>query len=66
MIDPHEPLFSVELPDNLTLRSVRTQAELERVAAFNGLIHGAEVVGFTANLFAAHPDTRGRDLLYVE
>ncbi len=66
MIDPHEPLFSVELPDNLTLRSVRTQAELERVAAFNGLIHGTEVVGFTANLFAAHPDTRGRDLLYVE
>lgn len=66
MIDPHEPIYSVELPDALTLHSVSTLDELERVAAFNGLIHGAEVTGFTANLFAAHPDTRGRDLLYIE
>jgi GNAT superfamily N-acetyltransferase len=66
MINPHEPVFSVELPDGLTLRSVSKPEELERVAVFNGLIHGAGVVGFTANLFAAHPDTRGRDLLYVE
>ncbi len=66
MIDPHEPIFSVELPDAMTLRSVSTYDELERVAAFNGLIHGPEVVGFTANLFAAHPDTRGRDLLYIK
>lgn len=66
MIDPHEEVFSVELHDGLTLRSVSTIRELERVAAFNGLIHGTEVVGMTANLFADHPDTRGRDLLYVE
>lgn len=66
MIDSREPVYSVELPDGLTLRSVTTNGELERVATFNGLIHGPGVVGMTANLFAAHPDTRGRDLLYVE
>lgn len=66
MIDPHEPVFTVEVPDGLTMRSVSSLIELERVAAFNGLIHGAEVVGMTTNLFASHPDTRGRDLLYIE
>ncbi len=66
MIESNEPIYSVDLPDDLTLRSVTTNDELQRVAAFNGLIHGEGVTGMTANLFAAHPDTRGRDLLYVE
>ena len=66
MIESNEPIYSVDLPDGLTLRSVATNGQLQRVAAFNGLIHGQGVTGMTANLFAAHPDTRGRDLLYVE
>lgn len=66
MIEAREPVYRVELPDGMSLHSVATNAELERVATFNGLIHGPGVVAMTANLFAAHPDTRGRDLLYVE
>src|ERR1035437_9271236 len=48
------------------MRTAASVDDVERVSQFNGLIHGPGVVGMTRNLFLHHPDTRGRDLIFIE
>jgi len=52
--------------DGLIMRTVADAGDVERVACFNGQIHGDTVTGMTRNLFLHHPDTRPRDLVFVE
>lgn len=66
MLDFAEPPLTVALSDGLTMRTVACEADLERVAVFNGLIHGSGVAPMTRNLFLYHPNTRPRDLVFVE
>jgi predicted N-acetyltransferase YhbS len=54
------------LEDNLVLRTAADKRDVERVAAFNGTIHGPEVATMTRHLFIHHPNTRVEDLIFVE
>ena len=54
------------LEDNLVLCTAADKRDVERVAAFNGTIHGPEIVTMTRNLFIHHPNTRAEDLIFVE
>jgi hypothetical protein len=54
------------LSAGLVLRTAATESDVERVAAFNGVIHGSGIVNMTRRLFLNHPDTTGRDLIFVE
>ncbi|MFL7810978.1 MAG: GNAT family N-acetyltransferase [Anaerolineae bacterium] len=55
-----------ELSNGLIMRSVADEADVERLAAFNGDIHGLGVAGMTRELILNHPDTRPEHWLYVE
>jgi len=55
-----------QLSDNLVLRSAKTEEDVERVAEFNGSIHGPGVEPLTRNLYLHHPNTEWDDLLFVE
>lgn len=63
---------SIETPyqqmigDNLILRTAADERDVERVAEFNGSIHGPEIVSMTRNLFIHHPNTQKEDLIFVE
>jgi len=48
------------------LRIAADKQDVERVAAFNGTIHGPLVASMTRNLFTHHPHTRAEDLIFVE
>jgi hypothetical protein len=48
------------------MRSVADEADVERLAAFNGEVHGAGVADMTRELIVNHPDTRSEHWLYVE
>jgi hypothetical protein len=54
------------LEGGLSLCTAGSAADVQRVAEFNGVIHGPGVVGMTTNLFLHHPHTSGRDLIWVE
>jgi predicted N-acetyltransferase YhbS len=54
------------LEDHLVLRTAADKQDIERVAAFNGTIHGPLVASMTRNLFTHHPHTRAEDLIFVE
>jgi hypothetical protein len=54
------------LGDNLTLKSVANENDVERVAAFNGHIHGEPVEGMTRELVLQHPTTHPEQWLFVE
>ena len=54
------------LADGLLMRAVETEAEVERLAAFNGRIHEQEVAVFTRRLLRDHPITRAEEWLVVE
>jgi predicted N-acetyltransferase YhbS len=54
------------LEGDLTLCTAADEEDIERVAAFNGSIHGPEVDALTRSLFLHHPATRGQDLLFVK
>jgi len=54
------------LGGGLTLRSVSGQADIERLAAFNALIHGELVDGMTRNLIVHHPHTRPEHWLFID
>jgi len=54
------------LDDSLLLRTAATERDVERVAAFNGEIHGPGVASMTRNLFLHHPNTRVEDLIFVQ
>jgi predicted N-acetyltransferase YhbS len=66
MIDPHETPFRQPLDGGLTLRTAADEHDVDRVAAFNGSIHGPGIVPMTRDLFLRHPATRGRDLVFIE
>lgn len=59
-------VYHKELANGLVMRSVAGEADVERLAAFNGTIHGAGVSGMTRELILNHPDTRPEHWLYVE
>jgi len=54
------------LKDGLVLCTVADQSDIERVAAFSGKIHGAEVAALTRRLFLHHTHTQLDDLIFVE
>jgi len=55
-----------ELADGLVLRSLADNDDLDRVAAFNGAVHGPEVAAMTRELVMHHPSTRPEHWLFVE
>jgi GNAT superfamily N-acetyltransferase len=54
------------LKDNLVLKSVASEQDIERVAAFHGVIHDQGVAGMVRELILHHPNTRPEHWLYVE
>jgi predicted acetyltransferase len=48
------------------LKSVASESDVERLAEFNGQIHGAGVASMTRELILHHPYTRPEHWLYVE
>ncbi len=63
-----EPGPSVREPlaGGLVLRAVESGGDAERLAAFNGRIHGEDVAVLTRRLLVDHPHTRARHWLIVE
>lgn len=53
------------LDDGLILRAVEDLEDVERLAAFNGLIHGPGVAAMTRSLIVDHPATRPEQWLFV-
>ena len=66
MLDPTEAVFQKDLGHELTLRTVSSPSELDRVAELNAVIHDPSVKEMTRKIFDRHPDTTGRDLVYIE
>ncbi len=66
MLYPTETPYRQPLGDGLVMRTAASESDVERVAEFNGAIHGAGIVAMTRNLFVHHPSTSGRDLVFVE
>jgi predicted N-acetyltransferase YhbS len=55
-----------ELGDGLVLRAVESDADIERLALFNGRIHGDEEAVLTRRLLSHHPHAQRRHWLFVE
>ncbi|NIV29853.1 MAG: hypothetical protein GWN58_10205, partial [Anaerolineae bacterium] len=66
MLNPTGTPYRQPLGDGLVLRTADDERDVERVAEFNGTVHGSEIVAMTRNLFVHHPNTRGGDLIFVE
>ncbi len=66
MLDINETPHQQTLSDGFVMRTAANENDVERVAQFNGVIHGHGVTGMTRSIFLHHPDTRGRDLIFVE
>ena len=58
-------VYQKPLGSDLTLRTVSTPEELDRVAALNDIIHEPGVGEMTRKIFARHPNVSGRDLVYI-
>lgn len=58
--------FRKELGDGLVLKSVADEGDAERLAVFNGVIHGEGVAAMTRALILDHPHTRPEHWLFVE
>ncbi len=58
--------YEKSLGDNLVLKSVSREDEIDRLDQFNAIIHGLEDTGLTANLIRHHPLTRPDHWLYIE
>ena len=54
------------LDNNLVLKSLANQNDVERLAAFNGQIFGADVVEMTRSLILNHPPARPEYWLFIE
>ncbi|MBN1813238.1 MAG: GNAT family N-acetyltransferase [Anaerolineae bacterium] len=54
------------LENGLILRTAASERDVERVAVFNGKIHGEVVYSMTRQLFLHHPHTSLDDLIFVE
>lgn len=66
MLNPAEEVFQKPIGSGLTLRTVSTSAELDRVAEINAVIHEPSTGEMTRKMFATHPNLTGRDLVYIE
>jgi hypothetical protein len=66
MTNTHDIPLHKDLGDSLVLRTAASKEEVERVAQFDGLIHGAGVTAMTLDIYLRHPHTRWPDLIYVE
>lgn len=66
MLNPAEPAYQKTLANGLTLRTVSTAEELDRVAGLSAAIHEESVGEMTRKIFARHPLVSGRDLAYIE
>ncbi|HSN75693.1 MAG TPA: GNAT family N-acetyltransferase [Anaerolineae bacterium] len=55
-----------DLGRGLVMRTAAGQEDVERVAAFNGLIHGPELAVCVRRLLADYPGIEGRDVIFVE
>ncbi|MBZ0286189.1 MAG: GNAT family N-acetyltransferase [Anaerolineae bacterium] len=58
--------FQRPLGNNLVLKSIETDADIDRLAAFNAHIHGPELVEMTRSLILNHPTARPEYWLFVE
>lgn len=54
------------LGDNLAIKSIADDADIDRLATFNAHIHGPEVFEMTRSLIRSHPFARPDYWLYVE
>lgn len=54
------------LGDGLILRTAASARDIERVAEFDGVIHGAGVAPVVRNIFLHYPGAVLRDLIFVE
>ncbi len=54
------------LGNGLILKSIQNEQDGERLAAFNGAIHGPELIDMTRALIFHHPHTRPEHWLFVE
>ncbi|HEC33329.1 MAG TPA: GNAT family N-acetyltransferase [Chloroflexi bacterium] len=64
--DSAETPYRQPLGDGLLLCAAADEGDVGRVAEFNGIIHGPETAMMTRNLFTYHPNTQGKDLIFVE
>ena len=62
----NETVLQQPLAGGLLMRTAANTSDVERVAEFNAIIHGAGVAPMTRHLFLDHPNTSGRDLIFVE
>ncbi len=61
------PAIRRELGNGLVIRTVASESDVERVAAFNSLVHGSEGVGENVRrLIHYHPLSRPADFIFVE
>ena len=58
--------YRKELGNDLILKSVADERDVERLAAFNGIIHDEGVAAMTRELIHHHPHTRPEHWLFVE
>ena len=55
------------LPENLILKTVNTEEDIARIAAFNKFIHeGYAVDLFVNNLITRHPSGKNQSWMYIE
>jgi predicted N-acetyltransferase YhbS len=58
--------YTRDLGNGLMLKSIGTRAEVERLAAFNVIIHGSGLDTMTSHLITHHPKTHPDEWLYIE
>lgn len=58
--------YSRALSNGLILKSVCSPQDVERLAIFNGHIHGQDVTEMTRSMIAHHPSARPEYWLYIE
>jgi hypothetical protein len=59
-------LFTHNLGQGLVMRTAASQDDVERIAAFNGLIHGSELAVTMRRLLRDYASMAGRDIIFVE
>lgn len=65
MLTPTQP-YRKELGDGLVLKSLAGEEDVERLAAFNGAVHGDDSPPLIRAMLLHHPHTRPEHWLFVE
>jgi predicted N-acetyltransferase YhbS len=66
MLNSSEAPYVQPLGNGLVMRTAAGAADVERVARLLGVVFGPDVPTMTRHLFLDHPNTSGRDLIFVE